>query len=93
MSEKPKIIATPAQIIRSLCGIENWLKGVRKTLEHMDPDQVIHLDSHLPDFASARDNMPYVKGCPPPDIYTDDREEKVDVKGCPPPDWYQEDCR
>ena len=57
-------------------------------LEHMDPDQTIELDKHLPDFALESDNMPYVKGCVGPDIYVNERGEKVDVKGCPPPDWY-----
>jgi hypothetical protein len=53
-------------------------------------DQEIELTEHLPNFKSGG-NIPYVKGCPPPDIYVNDNG-MVDVKNCPPPDWYQEEC-
>jgi hypothetical protein len=93
MNSKGRYVATPAQLVRSLCGLENWIKGIRKVLAQMDPDQEIVLREHLPHYAAEYDNMPYVKGCPPPDIYQDPNGDPVQVKGCPPPDWYQEPCR
>jgi hypothetical protein len=91
MSAKAKYTTTPAHLVRSLCGIENWLKGIRKVLAQMDPDAEIPLNRHLPDFATESDNMPVVKGCPPPVVYTED-EMDIKVRGCPPPPWYQDEC-
>jgi hypothetical protein len=92
MSAKAKYTTTPAHLVRSLCGVENWLKGIRKVLVQMDPDQEIVLKSHLPDFATESDNMPLMKGCPPPEIYEDEEGCPRVMKGCEPPPWYQEDC-
>jgi hypothetical protein len=94
MNDQKPIKVTPAHLIRALCGIENWIKGIRKVLLQMDQNQEIELSRHLPGWdwiaysgSGGGGNVPTIKGCPPPDIY-----EGIEVKGCPPPDWYQEDC-
>jgi len=92
MSASRKYAVTPQEIVRTLCSIENWIKGVRKVIAQMDPNMQIVLSDHLPNYADTSDSMPMVKGCPPPDVHTDENGVPIDVRGCPPPDWYQEKC-
>jgi hypothetical protein len=57
----------------------------------MPEDTEIELTDHLPDFRGDGGNYPWVKGCPPPEIY-EVGEQIPEIKSCPPPDWYQEPC-
>jgi hypothetical protein len=98
MSNGTPMKITAGHLIRALCSIEQWLKGIRKVLMQLPEDAEIDVSQHLPDWdwerfmgKSGGGNIPTVKGCPPPDFY-ESGGNIPEIKGCPPPDWYQEPC-
>jgi len=95
MSDPRVMKVRPGHLLRALCGIENWIKGVRKVLVQMDPNLEIEIKQHHPswDWAASGGNIPTVHGCPPPEIKDPgDPTNPPQVEGCPPPEWYQDDC-